>query len=383
MDAIGRFLGPPKGSFFLFGPRGTGKTTWLRRRFPDALWLDLLDPEAQRRFLGHPEELRDLVLGSERGRAVVIDEVQKAPVLLDVVHGLMESQGTVFALTGSSARKLRRTGVDLLAGRAVLRTMPPFMAGELGASFSLERALVEGMLPLVWGADERADVLRSYVALYLREEVQAEGMVRDLGSFSRFLEAASFAHAGVLNISNMARECGVGRKAAEGYVEIMEDLLLAYRLPAFQRRAARAVTSRPKLYIFDAGVYRSLRPTGPLDRLSEIDGGALEGLVAQHLRAWVSLTPTEHKLYFWRTPSGTEVDFVAYGELGMWAIEVKNADVVRRSDLKALRTFRADYPECMALLLYRGSERRRVDDVLCLPVDEFLRQLRPGEPVWM
>lgn len=383
MDIIGRFLDPPSGSFFLFGPRGTGKSTWLRQRFPDALWLDLLEPDLQRAYMARPERLRDLVLGNEEGRLVVIDEVQKAPILLDVVHGLIESNGTAFALTGSSSRKLRRTGVDLLAGRAVLRTMPPFMAAELGQAFHLDRALREGMLPLVWGADQSADTLRSYVALYLREEVQSEGFVRDIGSFARFLEVISFSHAGVLNVSNLARECGVGRKAAEGYVEIIEDLLLAFRLPVFRRRAGRAVTSRPKLYFFDAGVFRSLRPTGPLDRPEEINGGALEGLVAQHLRAWTSLTEAEHSLSFWRTPSGVEVDFVVYGELGLWAFEVKNTATVRRSDLRALRAFRSDYPVCVPIFLYRGTDRLRIDDILCLPVDTFLRRLSPDQPPWI
>lgn len=382
MDIVRRFLVPPSGSFFLFGPRGTGKSTWLRQQLPDALWLDLLDPALQRDYQARPERLRELVQGNEEGRPVVIDEVQKAPVLLDVVHSMIESSRTVFALTGSSARKLKRTGVDLLAGRAVLRTMPPFMAAELGMAFDLDRALQEGMLPLVWAAAHRADTLRSYIALYLREEVQTEGLVRDLGGFSRFLEAISFSHAGVLNISNLARECSVGRKAAEGYVEIIEDLLLAFRVPVFRRRAGRTVTVRPKLYLFDAGVFRSLRPTGPLDRPAEIDGGALEGLVAQHLRAWTSLTGSQHSLSFWRTPSGVEVDFVVYGELGMWALEVKNTATVRRSDLRALRSFGEDYPECAPILLYRGADRLRMDDILCLPVDEFLRQVIPDQPLW-
>ena len=381
MEIIGRFFKEPAGSFFLFGPRGTGKSTWLRQRFPEALWIDMLQPDVHRAFLARPERLRDLVLGSE-GQMVVVDEVQKAPELLDVVHSLIDSTETVFALTGSSARKLRRTGVDLLAGRAVLRTMHPFMAAELGAAFDLQRALRDGMLPLVWGSPDGSDALRAYASLYLGEEVQAEGLVRNIGHFSRFLETVSFAHGGVLNISNLARECAVGRKTAEGYVEILEDLLLAFRLPVFRRRAGRQVTATPKLYLFDTGVFRSLRPTGPLDRPEEIDGSALEGLVAQHLRAWSELTPAEHGLYFWRTSAGTEVDFVLYGEQGLWAFEVKNTASVRGADLKGLRAFCTDYPEGKPIYLYRGAERLRIDGVLCLPVDEFLGQLTPGQPPW-
>ena len=181
-------------------------------------------------------------------------------------------------LTGSSARKLHRTGVDLLAGRAVLTTMHPFMAAELGAGFSLERALVQGLIPLVVDAADPAAALRSYAALYVREEVQAEGLVRNVGAFARFLEAVSFSHATVLNVSNLARECQVERKVADGYVEVLRDLLLAFTLPVFTRRARRRMTTHPKLYLMDAGLFRSLRPKGPLDRPEELAGAALEGL---------------------------------------------------------------------------------------------------------
>ena len=166
-------------------------------------------------------------------------------------------------------------------------------------------------------------------------------------------------------------------------MEIIEDLLLAFRLPVFRRRTRRAVTARPKLYFFDAGVFRSLRSTGPLDRPEEIGGGALEGLVAQHLRAWTSLTGAEHSLSFWRTASGVEVDFVVYCEQGLWAFEVKNTGTVRRSDLRPLRSFRSDYLECVPIFLYRGTDRLRIDDILCLPVDDFLRQLTPDQPPWI
>ena len=215
-----RFYRPPAASFFLFGPRGTGKSTWLRERYPDALIIDLIDPESTRFYGAAPERLRQTIAASPGRRPVVVDEVQRVPELLQVVHQLIElDKGLHFVLTGSSARKLRRTGVDLLAGRAVLTTMHPFMAAELGAGFSLERALVQGLIPLVVDAADPAAVLRSYAALYVREEVQAEGLVRNVGAFSRFLEAASFSHATVLNVSNLARECQVERKVADGYVE--------------------------------------------------------------------------------------------------------------------------------------------------------------------
>jgi predicted AAA+ superfamily ATPase len=382
MEFIPRFFHPPAGSFFLFGPRGTGKSLWTQVTFPDALRIDLLDPNTLRQHSARPERLHELVAGNPHVGAVVIDEVQKVPELLPVVHQLIEQRRRLrFILTGSSARKLKRAGVDLLAGRAVLRTLHPYMAAERGERFDLESALHHGLVPLVVGASDPADVLRTYGALYLREEVQLEGLVRNVGVFARFLESISFSHASVLNLSAVSRDCQVERKTVEGYVTILEDLLLAFRVPVFTKRARRAVAAHPKLYLFDAGVYRSLRPAGPLDRPQEIDGAALEGLVAQHLRAWIAYRSDEHRLSYWRTRAGVEVDFVVYGATGLWAFEVKNAPRVRREDLRGLKAFRHDYPQAHALLLYRGAERLLIDDILCCPVDAFLRSLHPDAAI--
>jgi predicted AAA+ superfamily ATPase len=379
MEMIPRFFElPGRQNCFLFGPRGTGKTTWLRRWLPDALFVNLLRPEVYREMVAGPERLRELVRGNPDRSDVVVDEVQRVPELLHVVHDLMETEASPrFVLTGSSARKLRRGGVDLLAGRAVLRTLHPFMAGELPA-FDLEAALRLGLVPLVRGAADPGAALEAYVTLYLEQEVRAEGLVRNVGTFARFLETVSFSHGGVLSMSDVAREASVNRKSVEGWVEILEDLLLAFRLPVFTRRAGRQTVSHPKFFLFDAGVFQSLRPRGPLDRSGEIEGAALEGLVAQHLRAWVAYSGRETALHYWRTRAGTEVDFVVYGPDGFWAIEVKNARHVRRADVRPLLAFRADYPECDVLLLYRGEDRLLVDGVRCIPVGEFLRQITPA-----
>lgn len=379
MELVPRFLPIPSESFFLFGPRGTGKSTWLKHRFPDALFVDLLKPEVFRRMSAQPERLSQLIFGSPSVPTVVVDEVQRVPELLNVVHDLIEQKtGKQFILTGSSARKLRRGGVDLLAGRALLRTLHPFMAAEL-PDFKLDAALRNGLMPLVVAAKEPGDVLQAYVALYLDEEVQREGWARNIGGFARFLEAVSFSHASVLNLSNVARECQVERKTVQGYVEVLEDLLLSFRLPVFTKRARRKTTTHPKFYFFDAGVYRSLRPRGPLDRSEEIDGCAFEGLVAQHLRAWVAYHDGECDLYFWRTRAGVEVDFVVYGEGCFCAVEVQNAATVRSQDLRGLKTFAADYPECTAVLLYRGTDRLRIDGIWCVPGAEFLGALHPAK----
>ena len=385
MELVSRFFQVPDRSCFLFGPRGTGKSTWLRRRLPDALYLDLLDPALHRRLSARPERLRELMAGAPGRDTVVIDEVQRIPELLTVVHAVLEEPAPPrFVLTGSSARKLRRGGVDLLGGRAVLRTLHPFMAAEL-PDFDLGRALRIGLLPLVAGASDPAGVLDAYASLYLEQEVRAEGLTRNVGAFARFLEAVAFSHGAQLNVSAVARECEVERKVAAGYVGILEDLLLAFRLPVFRKRAKRATVTHEKLYLFDAGVFRSLRPKGPLDRPEEMEGQALEGLVAQHLRAWAAYSGHDARVCFWRTRAGAEVDFVVYGETGLQAFEVKNAARVHSRDLRALRAFREDWPEAETAMLHRGPERLRIDGVWCLPVQDFLRRMVPdrGLLAWL
>jgi predicted AAA+ superfamily ATPase len=378
MEFRSRFFNMPKKSFFLFGPRGTGKSTWLRHELPEAVFVDLLKPEVYRELQARPEHLREIALGSTRKQIVVLDEVQRVPELLNVVHDVLEEPGAPrFVLTGSSARKLRRGGVDLLAGRALLRTLHPFMAAEL-AEFRIDEALRFGLLPLVVAAGDPEDTLRGYAALYLEQEVQLEGYARNIGNFARFLESISLSHGAVLNISNVARECQIERKTAAGYVEIIEDLLLGFRVPVFARRAKRQTAAHPKFYFFDAGVFRTLRPKGPVDMREGFEGVALEGLVAQHLRAWIAYGNRDAKIYYWRTRSGVEVDFVVYGEAGFWAVEVKNATRVRPEDLSGLKSFAADYPECEPLLLYRGTEHLKIERIRCLPVDEFLRELKPA-----
>ena len=340
--------------------------------------MDLLAPDVFREYSARPERLEQLIEG-EKKRVIVIDEVQKCPELLPVVHRLIQQdRGLVFVLTGSSARKLKRTGADLLAGRAVLRTMHPFMAVELGKEFSFAKAVQHGLLPIVVRASAPEDVLKTYAALYLKEEVQAEGLTRNVGNFSRFLEAVSFSHGSILNTSEISRECQVGRKTVDSYLEILEDLLLGFRLPVFTRRAKRIVIQHPKFYYFDAGVFRSIRPAGPLDRPEEIDGAAIEGLVAQHLRAFCAYDTRGYEMFYWRTKSGVEVDFVLYGKAGITAIEVKRSAKVNSKDLAGLRAFGEDYPQAGLFFLYGGKERLKINGVQCVPCDAFLRALSPG-----
>jgi predicted AAA+ superfamily ATPase len=388
MTALPRVIRPHEGHFFLLGPRGTGKSTWLRTIFPNALVVDLLDPRQEREYLARPERLGELVRAHEGLKVLIVDEVQKVPALLDVVHQLIEERGARpgrsrgrdrlrFILTGSSARRLKRSGVDLLAGRATMLSMHPFMAKEIGAGFRMDRALRTGMLPVVWDAKEPEEALKAYAGLYVREEVQFEGLARRMSSFARFLEAISFSHGAQINLSDISRECETPRATVDGYLATLEDLLLAFRLPVFTRRAKRQVASHPKFYWFDVGLFRAFRPKGPLDRPAEISGAALEGLVAQHLRAWIAYSRRDAALSFWRTRAGNEVDFVVYGKDAFTAIEVTSASRVRPKDLSGLRSFGEDYPEAKRVLLYLGKDRLKLEGILVIPVEEYLCSIAP------
>ena len=278
-------------------------------------------------------------------------------------------------LTGSSVRKLRRGASNRLAERLLQAEMHPFLASELEKDFELQQALRFGLIPLIWQVEDPAATLQAYVDLYLREEVQAEALVRDLGPFARFLEAISFAHGSLLNLSAVARECQIQRKTVEGYLGLLEDLLLCFRIPVFSKRAKRQLIAHEKFYYFDVGVYRTLRPAGPLDQPEEIEGISLEGLVAQHLRAWIAYRNRGEQLYFWRTKSGSEVDFVVYGNDCFLAWEVKRSTSAHSVDLRSLKSFRQDYPEAEVALLYLGQQSLEIDGISVIPCEKFLKSL--------
>lgn len=363
----------PESHYFLLGPRGTGKTTMLKQKYRDALYIDLLLPDQFRTYAARPEHLIEIVNGHPEKSVVIVDEIQKVPQLLSAIHYLIEQQdGKQFILTGSSARKLRKQGVNLLGGRAAMFSMNPFSAGELGKKFDFDTALRYGLLPVIYFSRNQTASLDAYVNLYIREEVMMEGLTRNVGNFSRFLEVASFSHGAQLNVSNIARECQIERKVVESYIGILEDLLIASRLRVFSRKAKRQLVRHPKLYFFDTGLFRSLRPVGPLDRPEEIEGAALEGLVFQNLKAVLDQMDTASELSYWRTRNGNEVDFVIYGEKLFTAIEVKNTGTIRPSDLRSLRSFHDEYPQAQRILLYRGKETFLRDEILVMPCRDFL-----------
>jgi predicted AAA+ superfamily ATPase len=365
---------PPRQSFFLFGPRGVGKTAWLHQQFPDALFFDLLDHPVYAQLLAGPERLGERIPQGHKDW-VVVDEIQRVPELLNEVHRLIESRKLRFVLTGSSARKLRRRGINLLAGRAVTRHMHPFTALELGKDFDLKRALRYGCLPLACTSESPQDYVNSYAATYLREEVQQEGLARNIGAFGRFLEAASFSQGGVLNMAAVARDCSVSAKVVEDYFSILEDLLIAVRLPIFSKRAKRRMIAHPKFYYFDAGVFQAIRPRGPLDAPELIHGPALETLFLQQVRAVNDYKDLGYRLHYWRTATGDEVDFVLYGERGLRAFEIKMAQTVRADDLRSLLRFRSDFSQAKTQLLYLGRRRWHDRGVEVVPFIDCISEL--------
>ena len=377
MTVFERFIKKPlesRKSFFLFGPRGTGKTTWLKHRLPEALFVNLLQSEYYNRLSANPGHLRQLIPPDHPGWTV-IDEVQRIPALLNEVHDLIEARGLVFVLTGSSARTLRRRGVNLLAGRALTYRMHPLTVVEQQEAFNLRDSVQLGHLPARFNESDPGKYLKDYVQTYLREEVMQESLTRNIGHFSHFLEVASFSQGATINISAVAREAHIERSVAENYFSILEDLLIAVRLPVFARKAKRKLTSQKKFYFFDAGVFRAIRPVGPLDSDAEIDGPALETLVLQELRAVNDYHDYGYQISFWRTRNGLEVDFVLYGSRGLLAIEIKRSTQIQPKDTRALREFKKDYPPARCYVFYGGTSPLYLDDVNVLPIEHALRNL--------
>jgi predicted AAA+ superfamily ATPase len=370
-----RLLKPPEAkSFFLFGPRGTGKTTWVRTTFPNALYLDLLEAEVYNDLLANPQRLESMVPKDFR-QWIVIDEVQRIPELLHEVHRLIEKYRYRFVMTGSSARKLRRKGPNLLAGRALTLRMHPLTAVELGRDHDIRHSMRYGQLPSAYTEKSPAQYLESYVKTYLEEEVRQEGLTRSLGAFARFLEAASFSQCSVLNISEVARECAVERKVVESYFHILEDLLIARLLPVFSRRAKRRLAAHPKFFFFDAGVYRTIRPAGPLDRAEEIDGAACETLLLQEISSINDALQLGYSISYWRTSNNVEVDLVLYGRRGLKAFEIKRTRRVSKSMLNGLRIFLKDYPMTQAYFVYGGDREMREGDIRIVPMGRIFKGL--------
>jgi len=356
---------------FLWGPRQTGKTTLLREVYSDAMWIDLLKADEFRRYLQNPELLRGELAARESVRQVVIDEVQKVPPLLDEVHWLHENRGIRFALCGSSARKVKRGQANLLGGRAVRYELHGLTALELARDFDLNRILNHGYLPAIYQSDNPRPLLNGYVADYLKEEVAAEGLVRNLPVYSQFLNVASLSDAELVNFSTVARDCGVSSHTIKSYFQILEDTLLGRWLSAFTRRPKRRVIAAPKFYFADVGVVNHLARRGELHPGSELYGKAFENWVFHELMAHNSYSNAFATLSYWRLANGTEVDFIV-NDMEL-AIEAKATAKVTADHLRGLRAIAQDHRKIkqrIIVCLERVS-RRTEDGILIAPATQL------------
>ncbi len=372
----------PEQSFFLLGMRGVGKSTWARQALPDALHLDLLDEALFTDLLADPSLFRQLLSRTEPGHWVVVDEIQRIPRLLNEVHRQIEQRGVRFALLGSSARKLKTAGTNLLAGRALRKAMHPLTPAELDIDFNIDDALRYGTIPLVWTAPDRRETLQSYTQLYLREEIRAEAAVRNLSGFVRFLPVAALMHGQTVNASSIARDTGIARTTVNGYLEVLDDTLLAAHLPAFEAKLRVKERRRPKLYWADSGLVRAAkRQLGPV--VDEERGALLEGWVLSLLRTHNEDQHVYDDIGYWAaSESAAAVDFVLTRDREHLAIEVKASERYNTAMLKGLRAL-ADLPGLVRrVLAYRGQRAFTTEDAIEVwPLDD-LHQALQADQLW-
>jgi predicted AAA+ superfamily ATPase len=380
---LNRIVNIPQQSFFLLGPRGSGKSTWLKAIFPDARVVDLLSEETYQRLLANPGQFADELRTVSTGRWVLVDEVQRLPNLLNEVQRFIEEKRLKFILCGSSARKLKRAGVNLLAGRALRRFMHPFVPEEIGEEFDLEEIMQHGSLPIVWDSAARQETLSAYVQLYLKEEIQAEALVRNLPGFARFLPIAALFHGQNINVTNIAREAGVARTTAIGYLDILEETLLCFRLPAYEAKLRVRERKLPKWYWCDPGIARAMKRTaGPI--APEEEGALFEGLVAQLLRAYKDYRSICDDIFYW-APSGRttqEVDFILIRGSSLIAVEAKSGRTFKNAWCKGLRVIESLDGLRRRIVVYpRGPAMKTQDGIDVMPFRQFADEVA-ADALW-
>ena len=365
------------------GLRGVGKSTYLRDAFPDAHNVDLLSEDIYHRLLANPGFFAAELRAAPVDRWVVLDGIHRLPTLLNEVHRFIEERKMRFVLCGSSARKLKRAGVNLLAGRASRRAMHPFVPGELGDRFDLEDAMQNGLLPIVWDSEDRSETLTAYTQMYLREEIQSEALVRNLPAFARFLPVAALFHAQTLNANNIARNSQVSRPTVTGYLEILEETLLCFRLPAYEAKLRARERKLPKWYWCDPGIVRAIKnqkgPPAPEER-----GALFEGLVAQLIRSYMDYRDLCEEWYYWATAAQnrTKVDFLLRRGGDFIAIEVKSGGTFSRSWCTGLRALADLDGLCRRIIVYTdGPELRTEDGIEVLPFPTF-SNLLADDDLW-
>lgn len=375
-----RSLRPPSGSFFLFGIRGVGKSTWARQRFPDALRVDLLDEGVFHSYLRDPSRFGLEVRRQRRGHWVVVDEVQRLPALLNEIHRAIEELGLRFAILGSSARKLKMAGTNLLAGRAVRRDMHPLQPDEMGEDFDLKEVLRYGSVPIICAAPHKPDRLDAYAQMYLREEIQAEALVRNLPGFARFLPIAALFHGQVVNAAGLARDAGVARTTVNGYLEILQDTYLTSLLHPYEAKLRVKERKHPKLYWTDAGIVRAMKRQLH-EPAAEERGALFEGWVHGLLRARQAYAGLYDDLMYWApTQGGTEVDFLMRRGKSFVAVEVKATSNPSPSHFAGLRAI-AELSGIKRRVLVHMGERafNTPDGSEALPAMQFAKEVTSGK----
>lgn len=361
-----------KKSFFLFGPRATGKTTLIKHQFPEARIYDLLDSLTFSRLLKNPGLLEEENGDNAPASPVIIDEIQKLPLLLDEVHRLIEKRGWKFLLTGSSARKLKRGAANLLAGRAWMAHLFPLTFHEL-PGFDLIGYLNSGGLPAVHFSNDPREELASYVALYLKEEIQAESLTRNLPAFSSFLDAVALSNGEEINMESFSGDCGVSPITVKNYIQILEDTLIGFSLPGFRKTKKRKAITRIKHYLFDVGVVNHLCQRGPIQEKSELFGKAMEQFIIQEIRAYLDYQRMALPMYYWRSTSQFEVDLLVGQKM---ALEVKGASLVQEKHLKGIRALKEEgLIEKYMVVSMDEEERRTSDGIMIYPWRKFLEKL--------
>jgi uncharacterized protein len=365
---------PHDETFFLWGPRQSGKSTLLKSSFPDAFWIDLLLPDVYRAYLTHPEKLVEEVR-LKKPKRVVIDEIQKLPELLDAVHWLVENENTCFALCGSSARKVKRGHANLLGGRGVRYELYGLSGKEIGDDLDFLKMLNQGYIAPVYQSKNPERLLNSYIAQYLKEEVAAEGLVRNLPGFSEFLHIAALSDTELLNYSTIARDVGVASSTIKGYFEILTDTLLGSFLPAYRRRPKRRISTAPKFYFFDIGVVNLLAKRKEIQAGSELIGKAFENWVFHELCCYNAYREKFAEFHYWRLSTGLEVDFIV-NHIDC-AIEAKASPQIKSHHLKGLRELQKEHPETKKLVLVSMDrhDRETENGILLLHYATFLDQL--------
>ena len=366
-------------SLFLWGSRQTGKSTLLRNLFPNAKLYDLLKTDVRMALQIRPAQLREECEMLSEGTIVIIDEVQKVPALLDEVHWLIENKGLRFILSGSSARKLKRSGANLLGGRALKCTLLPLVSAEI-PDFNLQRALNNGMLPRHYLTENPTKRLNAYIGDYLQQEIIEEAIVRKLDSFTRFLQVAALSNTEIVNFTNIAQDCGVSAKTIKEYFTILEETMLGFFLPAYTKVVKRRVILSPKFYYFDVAIANHLLGRLPLQQGTDIYGHALEHLIIQELRAYLSYKNIEKPLRFWHTQDNKyEVDAVV-GDAEI-AIEIKSSASVTSHDTRGLKAFGEEHPEAKLVIVFQEESPRKLNGIEIWPAKQFLERLWAGEMV--